>query len=186
VRKVKRVDQFQLFLLLSLFILLSGCAPISKELRSKADLALFFSDVFQNPEAYRGKIVIWGGEIIETVNQKDGTTLIGVLQRPLDWMEVPKERKSSGGRFLILVEKYLDPYIFRRGRKITVAGEILGEKRRLIGEMEYRYPLILSKQIYLWRESYYAYLPPYYPHYPWRHYGPWWYYDPWWGYPYWW
>lgn len=177
---MKRVDQFQLLLLLSLFILLSGCAPISKELRSRADLALSFTEVFQNPETYKGKIVIWGGEIIETMNQKDGTTLIEVLQRPLDWMEAPKERESPGGRFLILVEKYVDPYIFRRGREITVAGEILGERKRLIGEMEYRYPLVLSKQIYLWRQYYYAYLPPYYPYSSWRYYGPWWYYHPWW------
>jgi len=184
---VKRADQSRLFLLFFLFVLLSGCAPISKELRSRTDTALSFSEVLQNPETYRGKIVIWGGEIIEAINQKDGTTLIEVLQRPLDWMEAPKGREASGGRFLILVEKYLDPYIFRRGREITVAGEILGEKRRLIGEMEYRYRFVLSRQIYLWREPCYAYLRPYYPYYPWRYYGPWWYYDPcWWGYPYWW
>ena len=79
----------------------------------------------------------------------------------------------SGGRFLILTEKYLDPYFFQRGRSITVAGEIVGEEFNKLGEMDYRYPLLLGKQIYLWREYYYP--GPYY-------YRPY-YYDPWWGYP---
>ena len=70
---------------LLLLILFPGCGPISKELRAQTDRTLSFQQVFQNPEAYKGKIAIWGGEIIETTNQKDGTTLIVVLQRPLDW-----------------------------------------------------------------------------------------------------
>jgi outer membrane lipoprotein len=72
---------------LLLLILFSGCTPISKELRAQADRTVSFQQVFQNPEAYKGKTVIWGGEIIETIHQKEGTTLIVVLQRPLDWME---------------------------------------------------------------------------------------------------
>jgi outer membrane lipoprotein len=83
---------------------------------------------------------------------------------------------ASEGRFLILIEKYLDPYLFRKGRKITVAGEIQGEKIKPIGEMDYRYPLVLSKQIYLWEEYDYYPVPYYHPYY----------YDPWWDYPFWW
>jgi outer membrane lipoprotein len=146
---------FPLFLfILSPFILFSGCAPISRELRAQADRMLTFQQVFQNPEAYESKIVIWGGEIIETINQKDGTTLIVVLQRPLDWMEEPKFNRSEG-RFVILVEGYIDPYVFRRGRRITVAGEILGRKVMRLGELEYPSPLLRSKQIYLWGDYYY-------------------------------
>jgi outer membrane lipoprotein len=166
---------------LPLLILFSGCAPISKELRAQADRTLSFRQVFQNPEAYKDKIVIWGGEIIEAINQKDGTTLIVVLQRPLDWMQEPKIQRSEG-RFIILVEGYVDPYVFRRGRRITVAGEILGRKVMRLGELEYPYPLLRSKQIYLWGEYHYSPYPYPYPYYPWGYYG---YYGPRWGYPYW-
>jgi outer membrane lipoprotein len=154
-----------LFFLIVFFIIsFSGCAPISKELRGQADKTLTFQQVFQNPEAYKRKIVIWGGDIIEAINQKDGTTLIVVLQRPLDWTEEPEFRRSEG-RFIILVGGYVDPYIFRRGRRITVAGEIQGRKVMRLGELEYPYPLLLSKQIYLWGEyDYYPY--PYYWYYP--------------------
>lgn len=148
-----------------LFILLQGCLPISKQLRAQADKTLTFHQVFQNPDAYKSKTVIWGGEIVETINQKDETTLIIVLQRPLDWTQEPEFRRSEG-RFIILVQGYVDPYVFRRGRRITVAGEILGRKVMRLGELEYPYPLLLSKQIYLWGQYYY-YPYPYYWYYPW-------------------
>ncbi len=170
-------NRFQWFLLLFFFIILTGCAHvISKDLRASADPSLTFGQVHQNSNTYKGKFVVWGGEIIETVNQKDGTTQIEAFQRPLGWGEEPKEALASEGRFLILVREYLDPYLFRRGRKITVAGEILGEKIKLLGEMDYRYPLLLSKQIYLWEEYDYYPVPYYHPYY----------YDPWWDYPFWW
>lgn len=166
-------------IVISCLVFLSGCAHvISKDIRDKVDPSLTFEKVIQNPIAYKGKTVVWGGEIVETLNQKNGTTEIEVFQIPLDSTDAPKASNVSAGRFLILVDKYLDPYLYRKGRRITVAGEILGEQIKPLGEMDYRYPLISSKQIRLWEE--YHDRPYPYPYYPWG------YYDPWWGYPYWW
>jgi outer membrane lipoprotein len=157
------------FLLLFL-ILLSGCAHvISKDSRTKSDPSLTLSQARHNPEAFKGKWVVWGGEIVETVNQKEGTTQIEIFQKPLSWRGEPKETTASEGRFLVFIDRYSDPYVFRRGKKITVAGEIVGEKIKRLGEMDYRYPLVSGKEVYLWPVYYY-------PPYP--------YYDPWWGYPY--
>lgn len=163
------------WLVLLCFILLPGCAHvISKDLRDSADPTLTFAQVLKDPDAYRGKNVVWGGEIIESLNRRDGSTLVEVFQRALNWRGEPTGK--SDGRFLVTVDNYLDPYVYAKGRRITVAGEVLGEERKPLGEMDYRYPLIQSKQIYLWPVYYYA-------PYPYA-YGPWWYYDPWWGYPY--
>jgi outer membrane lipoprotein len=168
---MSRLYQWVQLVFLSIF--LSGCAHvISKDLRVKTDPSLTFAEIHRNPNAYKGKLVVWGGEIVQTENQKDGTTQIEIFQKPLGWRGEPRDTGYSEGRFLVLTGQYLDPYLFRRGRKITVAGEIQGEKIKPIGEMDYRYPIIWSKQIYLWPLYYY---PPY-PYY----------YDPWWGYPYWW
>ncbi|MBM4309152.1 MAG: Slp/YeaY family lipoprotein [Deltaproteobacteria bacterium] len=162
-------NRLQILFLLGPLLLIMGCAHvISKDLRTKADPSITFNQVSQDPKQYKGKWVVWGGEIIETINQKDGTTQIEVFQKPLDRMGEPYEIIASEGRFLVLADKYLDSYLFRRGKKITVAGEILGEKIKPIGEMDYRYPLLSGKQIHLWPE-YYTY-PIYY-------------YDPWWDYP---
>jgi outer membrane lipoprotein len=182
------MNRLQGIFLLIVFLFLTGCAHvISKDLRIKAQPPLTFKEAFQNPDAYRGRTVIWGGDIVKTINQKDGTTLIEVFQRPLGWKEEPKVGPASGGRFLVLAEKYLDPYIFRKGRKITVAGEILGVQIRPLGEMDYRYPLLSSLQIYLWSEYYDSPGPYYYPYYDYPGpYYPYYYYDPWWGYPFYW
>ena len=109
-------NRYQWFLLLLLVLLFSGCGHvISKDLRTKSDSSLTLAQVRQNPEAFKGKWVIWGGEIIETINQKEGTTLIEVFQRPLGWRGEPKSTTYSEGRFLVLADNYLDPYVFRRG-----------------------------------------------------------------------
>jgi outer membrane lipoprotein len=172
-------SRFSWILLLSSFVLFSGCAHvISKDLRTKSDPSLTINQFRQHPEAFKGKWVVWGGVIVETVNQKDGTTQIEVFQEPLGWRGEPKDMATSEGRFLILTDQYLDPYIFRRGKKITIAGEILGEKIKPLGEMDYRYPIVSSKQIYLWPEYYYQ-------PYPYTYYDPWWRYPYGWGYPYW-
>jgi len=141
---------------------------ISKNVRAEVDPTLSFRQVLQDPDAFRGKTVLWGGEIVQTTNQKDGSTLIEILERHLGRQGEPDETSPSEGRFQVLSEEYMDPYVYRRGRKITVAGEILGEKIKPLGEMDYRYPLISIKQIYLWPVYYYVPSPYYY-------------YDPWWG-----
>jgi outer membrane lipoprotein len=150
---------------------LCTCYIISKDIRNKSDLSLTLKQVLENPNAYFGKSVVWGGEIIQVINQDDGTTEIEIFQEPLNFRGEPKDPATSEGRFLVLDDKFLDPYIYWEGRRITVAGELQGVKIEPLGEMYYRYPLVTSKQIYLW--------PDYYP-YP---YG-WGYYDPWWAYPY--
>jgi outer membrane lipoprotein len=177
-------NQVRSLIVICCLVFFSGCAHvISKDLRNKVDPALTFGQVIQNPIACKGKTVVWGGEIIEILNQKNGTTEIEVFQIPLDSMtDAPKASNASEGRFLILVNKYLDPYLYQKGKRITVAGEILGEQIKPLGEVDYRYPLVSSQQIYLWEEYYYYPYPYHYPYY----YYPWGYYDPWWGYPYWW
>ncbi len=173
-------SRLQMLILVCVLAVLAGCAPISRELREKAE-PLSFAEVFRDPAPFNGRMVIWGGVIMAMTNQKDGTSLIEVLEKRLDWHEEPERTESSAGRFLVLVQKFLDPHIYRPDREITVAGRIAGERTKPLGQMDYRYPLLLSEQIYLWREYRYAYPPPYYPYfpyYPWGYYSPW-YYDPW-------
>jgi outer membrane lipoprotein len=164
------------FLLLLFFGLLLGCAPIiSPKMMAKVDSSLTFKEVLQNPDAYRGKTVLWGGKIIQVLPQ-DGTTFIEVLQMPLGWRKKPEEAYASEGRFLILVKKFLDFSQFDKGKKITVIGEIQGtaqrEEIKSLGEKDYLYPVILSEEIHLWKE----YLYPYSSSQPYL--SPWWYESP--------
>ena len=170
-----RSSKFLFFGLLLFFI--SGCPyPISRELREEARENLTFAAVLQNPTAYTGAIVIWGGIIISVFNRKDGTE-ITVLEIPLDSMERPEAEVRSQGRFIARSLKFLDPAIYSSGRKITIAGEIIGKETKPLGEITYTYPVIAVKQIYLWRERVYVVPPDYYwPAWDWP-YDPYWPYD---------
>ncbi len=166
---------------LPLFFLMSGCAPvISKELRDQVAREITFREVREDPDAYKGKLVLWGGVIIGAKNVKEGT-LIEVLQRPTDRSGRPKDVDESDGRFMALYDGYLDVAIYAQGRGVTVAGEVQGKRVQPLGEIEYQYPLIAIKEIDLVKEErpspypYWWYAPYWYP--------PWWYYPyryPWW------
>jgi outer membrane lipoprotein len=170
---MKETSWTRVLILATLLSLLTSCAQvISSQERSKARQDLTFSVVLANPEAYRGETVIWGGKVIDTVNEQ-GLTLIKVLEIPLDFFEMPEEEEMSHGRFIAEVHRYVDPEVYRKGRMITLAGEIIGKKAEPLGEMEYTYPVVCAKEIHLWKQYSYPYGP-----YP----TPYWYY--WFGSPY--
>jgi outer membrane lipoprotein len=161
-----------------LFVLaLTGCAPvISKPLRDQVDHTLTFRDVFNDPDANKGKVVVWAGVIVEAKNTKEGT-LIEILQKPADYFGGPETVDKSEGRFLALYGSYLDVAVYGKGREVTVAGEVTGKRTMPLGEIQYTYPLLLVKEIYLWPDTNKERLPPY----PYAAYYPWWWYDPFWG-----
>jgi outer membrane lipoprotein len=162
-------------ILIILFFLLS-CTPVSKEIMGQVDQTLTFGDVQRSPRQYNGKIVLWGGVIVEMINRQDETRIV-VMQTALDFEKRPVNLDRSEGRFLVRHPGFLDPTIYDKGRQVTVAGEIVGREDLALGDVLYSYPVLLAKEIHLWekRKDY----PPYY-------------YDPWfWGpypygwYPYW-
>jgi len=71
--------------LLALALSIAGCAyPISQQMREEAAKDVTFNMVLNNPSAYVGDLVIWGGTIIKTVNLKEGTQIF-VLNTPLNY-----------------------------------------------------------------------------------------------------
>ena len=163
------------YITLSLLLIATGCAPIiSKELRKNVSVELTFKEIIKDPDAYKGKIILLSGVILGSKNTKEGT-LIEVLQKPGDREGRLKDVDESYGRFLALYNGYLDVVIYSRGREVVVAGAIKGKRVLPLGEIEYTYPLILVKEIHLFKvrkdESFYPY--------------PYWWYPPWWYHPYW-
>ena len=170
---------FSALLLGVLLLIVSGCGHVmSSQIRQAAKQDLLFSAVFQNPNAYLGQTVIWGGVIIETINRQEGTE-IKILETPLTSYGLPEDREHSEGRFIVKASHYLDPEIYQKGKKITIGGEVTGQEVQPLGETQYAYPVISAKELHLWREEEMRYWEPY-PGYFWFP----WYYDPWY-YPYW-
>lgn len=170
--------------------MLAGCAHvISEEARGKADPSITFSQLKALPETYAGKHVILGGVIAGVKNAKDGSQL-EVVNFELQSGEVPNLTSRSTGRFLAVSPEFIDPLVFKKGRPVTVFGEIKGKKTQPLDETEYTYPVVAIRELYLWegpdRElGGYAYPPPYpgYMYDPFYYGHPW---DPYWHSPYWW
>jgi outer membrane lipoprotein len=157
--------------------LMEACAPFSKDIMRRVDPTLTFAEIDKDPQRYLGKIVLWGGVIVETENRK-GETLLKVIRTQLDYEKRPVNRDRSTGRFIVRAAGFLDPAIYREGREITVAGEVTGKEVLPLGGIMYTYPVILAKEIHLWEKQVggpYGYPPWIWAPYPYRY--------PYWGYP---
>jgi outer membrane lipoprotein len=146
--------RFPLVLTLLCLLGAAGCVsyPISKEFREQAQATkdLSFLTIWQSPETYKGRMVIWGGKILKTINETNGGSIY-VLQAPLDDQERPKSTKLSQGRFIITSSGFLDPEVYRAGAKITIAGELSGTETQNVGKIGYAYPVVMLRDVYFWR-----------------------------------
>jgi len=152
--------------------LFNACMPvISAQLMDRVDRDLTYRSLASRPDESKGKIVLLGGTIVQTL-PKPKETEIEVVQKPLSSSGEPYLTDKSEGRYLVIVDRFLDPAIYRPGRDITVAGEVQGSVLRRIGEIDYRYPVIDALELHLWKEPLspqaYPYAYPFgYPYY-WR------------------
>ena len=128
----------------------AGCATvISQQVLDEVDESLRFVDILSDPDAYRGRTVLLGGYVIETRNMPE-KTLIMVLQSRLGFRKEPAGESTSKGRFIVSVPGFLDPAIYRPGRKVTVVGSVSGKDVRPLGKIEYTYPVITKRELYIW------------------------------------
>ncbi|NWF55575.1 MAG: Slp family lipoprotein [Syntrophaceae bacterium] len=141
----------RLFILIILICFVAACTrAIPQESLKLADPNLNFQMLIKDPEQYRGKIILTGGQILGTTT-REGETWVEVLQKPLDWENKPKDTDDSSGRFLIRFESFADPAIYTPGKKITVLGEVMGKRVQPLKEMDYAYPVLTPREHHLWK-----------------------------------
>jgi outer membrane lipoprotein len=134
-----------------LLVLMSACAPvISQTTMGTVDKSISFPALQKNPDVFKGKVVLLGGQIIATTVKAD-ETWIEVLEKPLDYQQRPSDTDQSSGRFLVRFQGFLDPAIYASGRKLTVAGQVDGKEIRPLKEFNYKYPVLTAREHYLWK-----------------------------------
>ena len=162
----------------------AGCSmyPITRQYRQNADWEATVPLVQKDPQTYKGATVIWGGFIIDTHNDSTGSTLT-ILETPLDYDEYPEPRSKSRGRFIAETDKFLDPLIFKTGKRVTLAATVEGTRTEKLGDGTYAYPVVKVLQLRYWEYEVYSPYPYGYPYYhPWWYHGYGWpYYDYYWG-----
>lgn len=137
-------------LLVFLLVFAVGCTPaIPGPYLSQVDRSATYTAVRANASRYQGTIVAWGGYIHETRNTREGT-YVEIVEAPLNHRDRPEEMDRTRGRFLLLHPGFAEPARYAPGREITVVGEFRGMEKRRLGEMDYRYPVLLRLYDRLW------------------------------------
>lgn len=161
--------------LLPSFVLASACSShIPPEIKQPLEGSPDVAQVRAQSQNFISQKVRWGGTILETENKGDSSRLT-IVAFPLGSDGEPKSDSQSPGRFIAVVNEFLEPTVYSKDREITVTGSLVKTENRDIGEFPYEYPVIQVENYYLWpvREepSYYDYPPywwydPWYPYYP--------------------
>lgn len=132
----------------------AGCAApvIPESLEPQIDRSVTFGQVLESPDTYRGRTVLWTGEVLKAKALHGGTEL-EVLQLPAtdDQAPVP-QRTESKGRFLALNKTFLDPATFTDGTRVTIVGEVTGATMGKLDEADYRYPTVEVKHLHRWED----------------------------------
>lgn len=159
-------------------ILISACSShIPPEIKQSMDDAPSMAQIHDAPDSYLSKKVRWGGVILNTENKHNASWLT-ILAYPLSDHGEPLLSDQSPGRFIAIVEQFLEPLVYSQDRKITVTGKLLRTETIKVGEYPYEYPVIQVDQHYLWPFEpelsdfdHYPYWwsdPWYNPYYPWH------------------
>jgi len=139
------------FLTLLAALLVWGCAtPISEQALKQAEPGILFGELIGDPEKFKGRVVLLGGQIVSTT-VKEGGTWVEVVQKSLDGRHEPKDTDDSLGRFLIDYNDFRDPAIYAQGRKITVVAEVQGKRTLPLKEIQYTYPVLTPRETHLWQ-----------------------------------
>lgn len=137
-----------------LIAFLPSCAPVI----SQAVVDKSASISFQEAKRHVGKIIILGGTIINVVGTPKGIEW-EVLQRQLGYGMEPLVNDKSFGRFIVQSDIMMDVSLFKKGQKITFAGEIVGTETRPLDQTNYTYLVLRMKEYYLWPEGGRGYFP---------------------------
>ncbi len=168
--------------LLFLLALTLGCAqnrssPFGEPLDAQVTPHILFSHVSQDPSGHMGHTLLIGGVVLSAKRLVDRTEVM-VLQIPLDNDSVPQwDRTESKGRFIATQQTFLDPATLPDGTRVTIIGEVTGQKSVQVDAEEKIYPVLAIQALKVWPlipQDGYAYRP-YWGPYP--YWGP----SPYWG-----
>jgi outer membrane lipoprotein len=140
-----------LFLLTATTLCLAGCAPvISNQSLRLVDRGISFAELRQDPDRYVGRNLLLAGGIAGVRNTNEGGEL-ELVQFATDENWKITDTANSGGRFIAWSSGFLDPAVYMTGLLVTLVGEVLGKKNMLLGEVLYTYPVLVSREIHLWK-----------------------------------
>jgi outer membrane lipoprotein len=135
---------------LALLVSLGACqSTVPIEIRKSPPGSPPLSEAREKAHAFEGVPVRWGGTIV-SVKNRENDTLIEIVGKALESDGEPVAADDSLGRFMVRVEGFLDPAIYRANRDVTVYGSLEKPIERTVGERPYTFPVVQSQTLYLW------------------------------------
>jgi starvation-inducible outer membrane lipoprotein len=108
-----------------------GGGAIPKQYLQQADTDVTLTKLVRHPDAYRGRVVILGGVIVEE-KPGDNRVWLRMKNRPLDLDYVPHipvaREGPEAGDYWVMVAKQDLPPDYRHWARVTVIGRVMGGK----------------------------------------------------------
>ena len=124
-------------------LLLGGCSTVPKELAYEpADQLVAYQPALKGDQS-----------------------VIEVVYLPLKSNGVPEQTEQSPGRFLAIMQGFVDPTLYAKGRSLTVLGTLDKPVDSQIGEHKYRFSVLKVTGSKLWppvKEVEIRYMDPYF------------------------
>jgi outer membrane lipoprotein len=140
----------QLSSLLLLFSL-AACSSLPPAISDAPLYDLSYPEAVANGVRFNQAPVRWGGIIVDLVNEQQRSVL-QVLAYPLESNGRPLTDDRYFGRFVITTPEFLDPAIYTKKSKITVAGTLSGTLERTVDHKTLNLPLITQATYHLWMD----------------------------------
>jgi outer membrane lipoprotein len=133
-------------IILLLALALTACIQPPKPLRGE------FSDI--SPEAYQKNPINnlnirWTGFVVDVDNKEDHSCMTIIAKVPDEFARPSKRIRMDKGRFIACKPKFLEPASFKN-KAVTVTGPVKRLVTKKLDEMDYNYPLVDAKVIYVW------------------------------------
>lgn len=115
-----------------LTVAVTACSKVPRHYLRMAETNVTLTDLTNQPEKYRGKVVMLGGTIIEEEANEEALWL-RVKNRPLDQDYMPHRPADTtgpeAGSYWVMVAKQKLPHQYRKWARMTVAGRVTGTHR---------------------------------------------------------
>ncbi len=135
------------FIILSL----SSCASrMPVKIQGEFTHAPDAAQVHIQPDKFLSQRVRWGGKILNIEN-KQNTSRLTIVTFPLNSYGRPKKSNQSLGRFIAVVDKFLEPELYKKDREVTVTGSLKKSETLKVGEFSYSHPVVQVDNHHLWQ-----------------------------------
>lgn len=139
--------RYSLLWVISASLLLAACSSLPESMRLDSHHK---NTIYQNAASstMKGHWALWQGQIAKVTNEKTDTRL-EIVYQDLDDQGQPLSDYSPG-RFVAVVNQFLDPMVYKPGRTIVVKGVINTPIGIQVGKANLNVPVVQVKSFYLW------------------------------------